>query len=39
MTPITSHFCLEEFTASATAKAKGIANYIIEIDLFGYDSH
>ena len=26
MTPITSHFCLEEFTASATAKAKGIAN-------------
>ena len=26
MTPITQHFCLEEFTASATAKAKGIQN-------------
>ena len=26
MTPITQHFCLEEFTKSATAKARGIRN-------------
>ena len=26
MTPISSHFCLEKFNASATAKAKSTAN-------------